>query len=357
MKEFELPSFAEPMPRRHVLRLAAAAAAAGSASLLTPRHGREHREEEPLTFSPAQLGTTINLYNLEWNNLPIEEALPPLFSVGDNIRLPLHFDRISKQKGQYDFSETDCIVDKVLYEGKILHLQLGAKTINYPEVHLPSWLVADYPYLNNPGVVLDADDDVQKYIFDYLAASLNHYQPILGQLGSLHIENEAHSQNLDLANYRFITQAFNRQEIALARRYIPETVPIIQNLPFDSYQQAWAMQDRDDVTIIGLNLYNQTGKGKFFPLQHAAYWAAIAGAIAAIHATGKQVYITEYQTGAWLDGQGNPQYPFSHFYFEEGLRHIKKLAPEARIFLWDVEQVLWRKDEKRLAAIQALIRT
>jgi len=56
------------------------------------------------------------------------------------LRIPAYWDRLEPQKGQYDFSETDWMIDEAKKRNAKVTLVVGQKSIRYPECFYPAWL-------------------------------------------------------------------------------------------------------------------------------------------------------------------------------------------------------------------------
>ena len=57
-----------------------------------------------------------------------------------HIRIATYWDRIEKQPGQYDFSETDWMIDQAHAHNTQVTLVVGQKVIRWPECFYPAWL-------------------------------------------------------------------------------------------------------------------------------------------------------------------------------------------------------------------------
>lgn len=294
---------------------------------LYPKFPSPIPDTHPVRFTPEQLGVNINLRAISWYGLgdtAIDELLALPFQ---NVRIPIPFDYFYNQRG-----DLDKLIGKAQDSGKSIHLQLGVKTIGSPEIHLPPDVLNDFPYLNDPGP-LDADAGFRKIVLNYIGDVSKHYLP-LKEVASIHVENESFSQNLAVANKRYVSTQFNAQEVEVVRNADPYHRPILQNLPFDTPSAMADVIKSSD--IVGLNIYNQY-KNPDLPLWTAFYVAAIA-----VRLAGKALAVTEYQTAAWLKSKDQPEFPFNADKFVSGLRIIKAVNP-AMVFFWDVEQLLYRK--------------
>jgi len=57
-----------------------------------------------------------------------------------NLRVAMYWDRLEPQPGQYDFSETDYMVEQAKVRGAKLTMVVGQRTIRVPECYYPAWL-------------------------------------------------------------------------------------------------------------------------------------------------------------------------------------------------------------------------
>lgn len=289
-----------------------------------------------------EFGININLRNLSWYGLPEIKTIDALLNLPfTHVRIPIPLDEVLPTRNTWDFAKRDLLIEKALKKNKTIHLQLGLKTIGYPEAHIPPWLLGQCPSLNKKHCVLDQETQVQEIILEYLDRCAKKYFSIQ-EIATLHIENEAFSKRLSVTNYRSISQQFYEKELAFIKQKDTYHRPIIQNMPFDTPEKIPYVLKNSD--IIGLNIYNQYNPT---PLSQAVITTlgnvAITGVSVLNKVLQKRIYITEYQTAHWLTADKTPASPFSQQLFLNGLQQLKKLNPEI-IFLWDMEQLLWKKD-------------
>lgn len=57
-----------------------------------------------------------------------------------NIRISAYWDRVEPKAGQYDFQETDWMIDEAGKRGVKITLVVGQKNIRYPECYYPDWV-------------------------------------------------------------------------------------------------------------------------------------------------------------------------------------------------------------------------
>jgi hypothetical protein len=281
-----------------------------------------------------QMGLNINSKAMLWFGLSEQETIEKLLAMPHkHVRIPIPFDEVNPQKGVWNFSKQDYLIEQAIKHKKKIHLQLGIKTIGYPEIHAPSWLLEQYPYLTEKGVQLDRDPGVQVAVLQYIEKAANRYLPQKG-IASVQIENEPFSKRLGVTNFRFLSTEFHQKELELVKKY---HIPLVQNIPFDT---PYAISHTLYADILGLNIYNQCGNPWWLD---KLLWIGMYATCTIAALLGKRVFITEYQVAPWINEKKEPSHPFTEKACDEGLEAIKILRPEI-IFLWDIEQKIWRKE-------------
>lgn len=322
------------------------------------------RTPETLRFSSSELGLSIIHPNIAWYDLPEDQTLRILFSLPfQHVRIAFPLDVIFADKNNPNSSTADKLINLGNKYNKTLHLQFGAKVFKYPEVHLPEWLFTKYPSLKEPNVPIDREEGVREFLLTSLATIAERYLPYT-KPGSIHVENEAFSMGLAVSKGRYIRPSFNQQEIAVVRKYAP-TTPFVQNLPWDTPRLIPDVFNNAD--IVGVNIYNQTGQRLIpSPLdwivsQNDGMWTILQGAEKAIRTLRKRLIVPEYQTAAWITDDRSPVYPFSQQTFQYDIGRIKQLLSPEIIFLWDVEQRIFRAkqtgDKSHINTLYKLVET
>jgi hypothetical protein len=304
-----------------------------------------------MKFSCAKLGINIHLAGIRHFGLDEKKTVETMLSLPyQHVRIPIPYDEIAPKKGTWDFAKRDWVITEALKKNKTIHLQLGAKTIGWPEVWLPKWLTDEQTYVHKPYACIDEKKQVQDFLLEALETALKQYIK-LSHLGSIHIENEAFCRRLSVANYRYISFDFHQQELAIVKKHNKKHIPVLQNLPlnhlFDMLQSLQYVFLHSD--IIGLNIYNQHSTSEFKKRINTIGITAVLPFIKHLsRLLQKRIYITELQTAAWLS-KGKPIAPFSHTVFKHTLHNCFRNNAEI-VFLWDVEQILayGTKEEKRV---------
>lgn len=104
--------------------------------LLMLRFNRIHRFEPEVistSFSPVQAERFGSNWQDNYVALMDEQGFK-------HIRIPAYWDKLEPQDGQFDFSQTDWMVDQAAQRGVKLTLVVGQKNIRYPECYYPWWL-------------------------------------------------------------------------------------------------------------------------------------------------------------------------------------------------------------------------
>jgi len=80
------------------------------------------------------------------------------------LRIPIYWDLVERNKGVYDFSDTDWMLDEAAKRGAEVILVVGQRSPRWPECHIPKWVVED-----GNGVVREArlTDFVSKTVMRY----------------------------------------------------------------------------------------------------------------------------------------------------------------------------------------------
>lgn len=95
----------------------------------------------------------------------------------EKIRLATHWDDIELKKGQYDFSQTDWLVEEAQKRNVEVMLVVGFRTPRWPECHFPLWLE------ENQG------EDFQETVLKLVKEEVTHFKEF-ENISSWQVENE-----------------------------------------------------------------------------------------------------------------------------------------------------------------------
>ncbi len=304
----------------------------------------------------SQLGLNVHLAGIRHFGLDEAKTINTLFSLPyQHVRIPIPLDEIASKKGVWDFSKRDWLIEQAIKHKKTIHLQTGAKTIGWPEVWLPTWLLEKHSYLGKAHAKIDQHQQVQEFILEAIEKIAKKYLS-LENIQSIQLENEAFCKRLSVSNYRYISFAFHKKELTVLQKHNPKNVLVLQNLPLNhpldlAEALSYVIKTSD---IVGLNIYNQHIPYEIFQKLNNLYLSTVTSALKPLTALKqKQIYVTEIQTGAWLTGNNTPIKPFSEKIFEKTLRQYFSLGTDI-IFLWDMEQLVW-SDQARLQKLKHLV--
>jgi hypothetical protein len=246
----------------------------------------------------------------------------------DVVRLPVYWSEVEPSQGSFDFTEIDDLVDTVTaYDQQAARparvlLVVGARNLNYPELHLPGWLSQS------------AATNLRKLYAspvyrDYLTTSFEQFAQ-LPILYGWQIENEPlDNVTTDLANsvalpasvingelkllraadsvHPAVVTTFNSSHVALDKRASGPLAWLFRLLPGPkpAGHPAAALQLGD---ALGLDLYvvtPSTSLAQDSAIQRIEwkadtidYWSQKS------RAAGRSLWITEMQAGPWQDTPG-----------------------------------------------------
>lgn len=93
----------------------------------------------------AKIGVTFSYIYAQQIGLDWREAY--LAMIDDlkikHVRLPVYWDRVEKEKGQYDFSDIDWQLSEAQKRGVEIILVVGQKVPRWPECYVPKWVGSD----------------------------------------------------------------------------------------------------------------------------------------------------------------------------------------------------------------------
>lgn len=213
-----------------------------------------------------------------------------------HVRLSLYWSDVESQPGQFDFAETDALVQQAAARGADVLLTLGIKAQRYPEVYLPSWLARtdDLP----EGAVLDRLPGVHDATLRFVDAAVRHYAGSPTVFG-WQIENEPYIKNFDKIHGWVISAAMVSAEIAAVRRADVLHRPIVvTHSSWTTYDQDWK-RSLGVGDVLGQNVFTKKAWIRdwwyFFPYEMGPWVPNLPGQARAAKREGKQLWITELQ--------------------------------------------------------------
>ena len=127
--------------------------------LLMIRYNRLNKYK-PETIGVSFSQTQAERYGSDWKTNYISLLDDLEFK---NVRLPAYWDRIEKEPGKFDFSETDWMVEEAGKRNVNVTLIVGQKNIRYPECYYPSWVNTEDTAATSDQVTEMVEEVVNRY--------------------------------------------------------------------------------------------------------------------------------------------------------------------------------------------------
>lgn len=271
--------------------------------------------------------TAAESYNLDWK----EAYLALLDDLGvKNIRIPVYWSEIERNKGEYDFSDYDWQVEEAAERGVQIILAVGHRVPRWPECHAPAWA-------HNL-----SDEERQEYILAEIEAIIEHFKE-MGNVWAWQVENEPFLKSF--GECPSLDKDFLDKEISLVRSL--DNRPIIMTASGELSR--WGPPaERSD--IFGTSIY-RTVKIKYiglltYPLR-PSFFRARAGLLRLFTDT-ERIIAIEAQAEPWglksiqemtdeeqMELMGPEKFQEHIQYFED--------AGFGEIYLWGAEWWYWRK--------------
>lgn len=249
---------------------------------------------------PSIIGASFSHTHLSHLNLSITDALHEYNKLGLKwIRLGIYWSEVEKQKGVYDFTQMDMLLQQCKKLGIEVVMTVGMKAPRHPEYYFPSWLLKKIRLQKSMEIGLD-NKEICDSLFQYISTAVNHFKPHQS-IQYWQVENEPLDPSGPL-NLRIYLPLL-REEISLVRQ-LDNSRPIVVNLwgnelTYRNYYPAViGMAD-----VIGLDLYRRVPIASLF--NKTIYRGpadsnnTIHKIITLIRKEGKGVWISEFQAEPW----------------------------------------------------------
>ncbi len=250
------------------------------------------------------------------------------------IRIPLYWDLIESEKGEYRFEDVDWQLGEARKRGAEVILVVGQKVPRWPECHLPDWA-------KNKNT-----EEKNQDLLAYMETTVNRYKDNHPEVKYWQVENEPF---LPFGICPPLDVKLLDREIALVRRIDPARKIIVT----DSGELSLWVRAAKRADIFGTTMYLQVWKEdrksvhypvgpKFF---HFKYWLIkkISNQTEAI--------VVELQAEPWIGGYTTNMPLEEQFKSMDAKKLIRNVEfarkvgfPE--IYLWGVEWWYWLKIQK-----------
>lgn len=248
------------------------------------------------------------------------------------LRIVLHWDLLEPQRGEYNFDDTDWMLDEAEKRGAGIILIAGMKTPRWPECHIPLWAV-DIGKEKQQEAILE---EIEKVILRYKdRENITHWQ----------VENEP---SLRFGECPWYDKEFFLKEVELVRRLDPKR-PILVT---ESGELSFWFGAAKTGDVVGTTMYRQTwwhragGLYIKYPLPPVHYWRK-AQLIKWFF--GKEVICVELQAEPWgpvpvyhglsLEEQ---EKSMNLKKFRENIEYAKRTGLRT-FYLWGAEWWFWLK--------------
>lgn len=247
------------------------------------------------------------------------------------VRLAAYWDRIEKSPGQYDFSETDWMIEQARTHNTKVTLVIGQKVIRWPECFYPAWLDK-----NNPQVTGQAADKFIKTV-------AQHYknEPALE---TWQLENEFFLKVFGECPHQNLTRAQLNNELATLKS-VDNTRPIML-----SASNNYGLPLRGPFSgVYGFSMYKRVWNPQlgYFVYTYPAIWSWWRASIISL-LFNQEIRIHELQAEAW-GPTGNEKLDYAEAVKSMNPRYLNDIINWARATkikrfdLWGAE---WWYDQK-----------
>lgn len=296
-----------------------------------------------------QYGTSFSHRHLEWLGLNPIEAFKEYNSLGFKwVRLSLYWNEIEKNKGRYDFSKIEPLLE-LCEKNKIdVVLSVGLKAPRFPEFYIPGWL--ENTAKIKTFQTIKKTHTLYKPTLRFIRASVKKLKKY-PCLKVWQAENEP-LDHCGLVNFARIDFGFLKDEIKIIKNLDPERKIMVNIWGNELTKRKVHKQAMQLADIVGLDIYLR------HPIPFLKWLHKLIGpmdsqekiksVVEEIKSHGKEVWLAELQAEPWEQNeivtcQENPQ-SFSPKDFARNINYGKSLLPEV-IFFWGFEYWLWKKEQ------------
>lgn len=256
-----------------------------------------------------------------------------------NIRIPIYWDLVEKEKGTYLFDDLDWQLQEAAKRDAKVILVVGEKVPRWPECFVPEWV--------------STDDDVKKEaLLNFENVVINRYKDNHPEVISWQIENEPF---LNFGICGTIPAAQVDAEIAQARKIDPSRKIVVT----DSGELSLWLQAAQRADVFGTTMYREVYSSREFlgkPLGHWRYpigpnFFKLKRLLIRIFADQKNAMVIELQGEPWVQGWTTDAplelqlESMNANILADNVSFAKKTDME-KIYIWGVEWWYWLAEEK-----------
>ncbi|MEW5805615.1 MAG: hypothetical protein AB1721_02740 [Patescibacteria group bacterium] len=286
--------------------------------ILEPGIVYSYKQAEEFGFEPNQL------------YLEILDDLKPKY-----LRVIAYWDRIEKQKDEYDFSELDFQIQETERRQAKITLILGEKVPRWPECHYPDW-AAGLSRQNQQEQILELISLIGARYKD--SSALEFWQ----------VENEPF---LAYGKCPAYDKDFYKKELAAIKSISSKPIVVTSSGELDSWLRSFIYGD-----IVGFSVYRRffvslpfTRIGLDYPLPPLFYQTK-AKAFNLFFK--KDIMVTEFQLEPWLDKpivETSSEDQFAELDFNRFVDYLEyaRKTRIKRIYFWGIEWWYWLKQNSQ----------
>lgn len=249
------------------------------------------------------------------------------------VRIPVQWNIVEKEKGKFDFSETDYFLNEAKKNGVKVILAIGQKTPRWPECHIPGWAGE----LQN--------SDYKLALNRYITETVKRYKEH-SSLEMWQVENEPF---LPFGKCKVYKYADLKEEVELVKS-IDETHPLLTT---DSGELSTWQRSARATDFFGTTMYRVVWNESLGYFNYD--WLPPFFYVAKLWLAGKsthQAFVMELQAEPWIANQNLTLAPLDEQYKSMDVDRLQKNIIYAqkvgfpRVYLWGAEWWYWLQDKK-----------
>lgn len=283
---------------------------------------------EKITWGTAYSKIFAEQLGLNWQKtyLAILDDLQPEF-----LRLPIYWSEVAAEKGKYDFSEEDWLVNEARKRNVKLILVIGQKLPRWPECYWPEWA-------KNESI-----EDRQQELLKYIKETVSRYKSNSAVL-FWQVENEPF---LPFGVCPPSNSEFLDKEITLVKSIDPARPIIIT----DSGELSDWLRAAKRADIFGTTMYRVVWNKIFgrlkYPLPPKFFW--LKANLVHLFYPGKQIFVSELQAEPWgqkmiYDTSLEEQLELMNLdQFYDNIEYARRVG-FSPVYLWGAEWWYWMKN-------------
>lgn len=279
----------------------------------------------------VRFGVTFSVKYAEKLGLDWREAyLATLDDLGvRTLRIPVYWDRVERERGSYDWSEVDWMLDEAATRGADVLLVVGRKVPRWPECHEPGW--ADS--------LPQAEKD--RRLMDFLAEEVRHFSGSAA-VTRWQVENEP---LFLFGECPPPDRELLKKEVDLVRALDDRPVVITDSGELSTWLRTSTIADTLGISMYRL-VWNKHLGFLFWPLTPRYY----SERIGFIRPLVDDVIISELQAEPWF-GRPFDETPIAEQYETMDIARFRgnvdfsRRTGASEVYLWGVEWWLWLRGQ------------